>query len=312
MNDTKKSSKILLESGTNEIEIMEFKINDSLFGINVAKVREIMMSAPVTSMPLTHPDVEGVFKPRDFVITVFDLPKYLYGDKFAHEEKDIFIITNFNKMNIAFRVTSVEGIFRLSWGDIQKPDKTVEGKEGIATGITEVHGDIVTILDFEKIISEVSPSASIRIDEINKLGNRGENNLPIIIVEDSMILSKMIVECLTHAGFTNITKFDNGQEAWDYLEALQGKDISDINKKVSLIITDIEMPKMDGHRLVKLIKGSNKLKSIPVVIFSSLINEAMYVKGKQIGADEQISKPEIGSLVGVIDYLLAKDVKVKA
>jgi len=300
-----KKSEILLESGTNEIEIMEFKINGNLFGINVAKVREIMMSAPVTPMPLKHPAIEGVFKPRDLVITVFDLPKYLYGNDMAHGEKDLFIITYFNKMYIAFRVSSVEGIFRLSWSDIQKPDKALSGgQESIATGIVQINGSIVSILDFEKIISEVSPTASIQIDEINKLGKRKNNNTPIVIAEDSIVLAKMIMESLSKAGFTNITKFDNGQEAWDFIETVKNRE--DVKEKVSLVITDIEMPVMDGHRLTKLIKSDAKLKKIPVIIFSSMINEALYLKGKQLGADEQISKPEIGNLVGVIDHLLSK------
>lgn len=298
-------SEILLESGTNEIEIMEFKINNSLFGINVAKVREIMMSAPVTSMPLTHPAVEGVFKPRDTVITVFDLPKYLYGDNEVHGEKDLFIITYFNKLYIAFRVTSVEGIYRISWSDLQKPDKALSGgQEGIATGIVQLNGSIVTILDFEKIVSEVSPSASIQVNDINNLGRREKNSQPIVIAEDSIVLSRMIVDSLSKAGFTNITKFDNGQDAWEYLESLQNKE--DLSEKVSLVITDIEMPTMDGHRLTKLIKSNYKLKNIPVIIFSSMISEELYKKGKQLGADEQISKPEIGELVGVIDALLEK------
>lgn len=300
-----KKSEILLESGTNEIEIMEFKINDNLFGINVAKVREIMMSAPVTPMPLRHPAIEGVFKPRDLVITVFDLPKYLYGSNEEHGERDLFIITYFNKMYIAFRVSSVEGIFRLSWSDIQKPDKTLSGgKEGIATGIVQINGNIVTILDFEKIVSEVAPLASIQVDEIKKLGAREQNDTAIIIAEDSILLAKMIMESLAKAGFTNVNKFDNGQEAWNYIESV--KNSENLDEKVSLVITDIEMPMMDGHRLTKLIKSDDKLKNIPVIIFSSMINDDLYRKGKQIGANEQISKPEINELVGVIDHLLSK------
>ncbi|MCI1930532.1 MAG: chemotaxis protein [Clostridia bacterium] len=311
INKDKKNGEILLESGTNEIEIMVFKINGNLFGINVAKVKEIMMSAQVTPIPLTHPAIEGVFKPRGVVITVFDLPKYLYGDDAVHTEKDIFIITNFNKILIAFRVTSVEGIFRLSWEDIQKPDKTIGGKEGMATGITQIKDGIVTILDFEKIVSEVAPSASIKIDDINKFGHRQANNSPIVIVEDSIMLSKIIIECLTRAGFTNINKFDNGKEAWNYLETIKKKE-ENIEKKVSLVITDIEMPIMDGYKLTKLIKDDEKLKEIPVIIFSSMINDEIYAKGKSIGADEQVSKPDIGNLVGVIDYLLDKKSKSKS
>ena len=129
---------ILLESGTNEIEVMEFTIDGSLYGINVAKVKEILVSAPVKPMPHAHAAVEGIFKPRDVVITVVDLPKYLLGVSEEKGPKDLFIVTNFNKMNIAFRVHTVVGISRISWKDIQKPDKTISGgREGVATGIAQ-------------------------------------------------------------------------------------------------------------------------------------------------------------------------------
>ncbi|KXL54558.1 chemotaxis protein CheV [Anaerotignum neopropionicum] len=304
----KNKSEILLETGTNEIEIMEFKINNKLYGINVAKVREIMVAEPVTAMPLAHPVVEGVFKPRGTVITVVNLAKYLFGDEKTEDERDLFIVTNFNKMHIAFRVDSVEGIVRLSWTEIQKPDKTVSGgEEGVATGITEINGNLVVILDFEKIVSEIAPRTGIQAEDIMKLGERNTTELPIILAEDSILLSKMILECLHQAGFKNIIKFDNGQEAWDFLQTI--KDEQALEEKVALVITDIEMPAMDGHRLTKLIKSNKLLKQLPVIIFSSLINDELYIKGKQIGADEQISKPEIGNLVEVIDHLLAKGSK---
>ncbi len=301
----KNKSEILLETGTNEIEIMEFKINGKLYGINVAKVREIMVAQEVTPMPLAHPVVEGIFKPRGTVITVVNLAKYLFGDEAGNGDRDLFIITNFNKMHIAFRVNSVEGIVRLSWTDIQKPDKTVSGgEEGVATGITEIQGDLVVILDFEKIVSEIAPRTGIQAEDITKLGERQMSNDPIVLAEDSILLSKMILECLHQAGYKNVLKFDNGQEAWDYLQTIQ--DEQALAEQVSLVITDIEMPAMDGHRLTKLIKTDKLLKQIPVIIFSSLINDELYVKGKQIGADDQISKPEIGGLVEVIDRLLEK------
>ncbi|KAF5063698.1 Chemotaxis protein CheV [anaerobic digester metagenome] len=301
----KNKSEILLETGTNEIEIMEFKINDKLYGINVAKVREIMVAEAVTAMPLAHPVVEGVFKPRGSVITVVNLAKYLFGNEATNGERDLFIVTNFNRMHIAFRVNSVEGIVRISWTDIQKPDKTVSGgEEGVATGITEINGNLVVILDFEKIVSEIAPRTGIQTEDIAKLGERKVSDAPIVLAEDSILLSKMILECLHKAGYKNIRKFDNGQEAWDFLHSIP--DEATLAEKVSIVITDIEMPAMDGHRLTKLIKSDKLLKELPVIIFSSLINEELYIKGKQIGANEQISKPEIGSLVEVIDHLLEK------
>ena len=294
---------ILLESGTNEIEIMEFTIGGNLYGINVAKVREILMAAPVKPMPHVHPSVEGIFKPRDIVITVVDLPKYLNGVLAPPGEKDLFIVTNFNKVFIAFRVHTVVGISRISWKDIQKPDKTVSGgQEGVATGIAQCGEDLVTILDFEKIVAEIAPETTIQMSEIDQLGQRERSNAAILVAEDSVLLSKMIEEALHKSGYVNTKMFPDGQALWDYLETLRGRE--DLEEFVALIITDIEMPQMDGHRLTKLIKDDRMFKHIPVIIFSSLITEEMRKKGKEVGADEQMSKPEIGHLVQVIDHLL--------
>ena len=298
------NSGILLESGTNEIEIMEFTIDGSLYGINVAKVREIIMSAPVKIMPHAHPAVEGIFKPRDVVITVVDLPKYLSVDK-EKGSKDLFIITNFNKMYIAFRVHTVVGISRISWTDIHKPDKTVSGgSEGVATGIAQCGNDLVTILDFERIVAEIAPETTIQMDEIEQMGPRARSDEPIWIAEDSILLSKMIEDCLHKAGYVNLRMFPNGQELWEALNALPKE--RRLFDQVALVITDIEMPQMDGHRLTKLIKDSPRFNPIPLIIFSSLISEEMRVKGRQLGANEQMSKPEIGHLVDVMDHLLAE------
>ncbi|MCI5928810.1 MAG: chemotaxis protein [Pseudoflavonifractor capillosus] len=296
---------ILLETGTNEIEIMEFTIDGNLYGINVAKVREIMMSAPVKPMPHTHPAVEGIFKPRDIVITVVDLPKYLNGCDHPHKEKDLFIVTNFNQMHIAFRVDSVVGISRISWKDIQKPDSTISGgADGVATGIAQCGEDLVNILDFERIVAEIAPETSIQISEVEQLGTRMRNTRPIWVAEDSILLSKMIREALERAGYSNLKTFPNGAELWDALQAI--REDEDLSSRVALIITDLEMPQMDGHRLTKLIKTSKQFCHIPVVIFSSLITEEMRRKGREVGADEQLSKPEIGHLIGILDELLER------
>lgn len=294
---------ILMETGTNEIEIMEFTIDGNLYGINVAKVREIMMSAPVRPMPHSHPAVEGIFKPRDTVITVVDLPRYLNGDDGPKGEKDLFIITNFNKIFIAFRVHTVVGISRISWRDIQKPDSTVSGgAEGVATGIAQCGDDLVTILDFEKITADIAPQTSIQMSEIDELGERKRSDQPIWVAEDSILLTQMIREALTRAGYTNLNMFPNGAELWEALSPLREEE--NLDDQVALVITDLEMPQMDGHHLTKLIKEDSRLKRIPVVIFSSLITEEMRRKGKEVGADEQLSKPEIGHLIGILDQLL--------
>ncbi|MEY8337062.1 chemotaxis protein [Lachnospiraceae bacterium 62-35] len=296
---------ILLESGTNEIEIMKFTIQGEFYGINVAKVKEIMMAAKVKAMPHAHPAVEGIFKPRDILITVIDLGYYLTNEYLEHESRDLFIVTNFNKMTVAFRVQSIEGISRISWKDIQKPDKTLtNGEEGVATGIAQCAGELVTILDFEKIVAEIAPETTIQISEVEEMGDRPICNKPLVIAEDSILLQKMIDDALERAGFTDIKNFNNGQEAWEYLKSIRND--SDLYDKVNLIITDIEMPEMDGHRLTKLVKDDARLKYFPIVIFSSLIDDQMRLKGEALGADEQLTKPEIGNLVHVIDRLLER------
>ena len=301
-------TEILLESGTNEIEIMQFTIFGELYGINVAKVREIMMADKVKPVPHSHPAVEGIFKPRETLLTVVNLPKYLTGQSGETHDRDLFIITNFNKMNIAFRVHTVVGISRISWEDIQKPDKTLSnGDEGVATGIAQCAGRLVTILDFEKIVTEIAPETGIQMDEIDRLGDREERDEHIILAEDSILLTKMIKDSLMRAGYVNIMNFNNGKEAWDDLNTIRND--SDFHDKAALMITDIEMPEMDGHRLTKLVKEDEKMTKMPIIIFSSLINEEMWRKGKQLGADEQLSKPEIGRLVEVMDELLARKEK---
>ena len=295
---------ILLESGTNELEIMEFSISGELFGINVAKVREIMMAQPVKKMPGSHPLVEGVFKPRDEILTVIDLGKYVNLPDYPRTGHDIFIVTNFNNRSVAFHVDAVVGIDRISWKSIKKPDRVIYGGgEGAATGIAEYNNKLITILDFEKIIAEICPETSIQTKAIEKLGYRKISDKTILIAEDSMLLSKLILECLHRAGYNNTVKTDNGQEAWNYL--LEAKASNDpIKNHVACIVTDIEMPLMDGHRLTKLVKDDPVLKTIPIILFSSLINEQMRIKGQQVGADEQITKPEIDKLVTIIDRLV--------
>ena len=298
-------TEILLESGTNEIEIMQFTINEELYGINVAKVREIMMADKVKPIPHSHSAVEGIFKPREILLTVVDLPKYLTGKECERHSRDLFIVTNFNKMHIAFRVHRVVGISRISWTDIQKPDNTIShGEEGVATGIAQCAGNLVTILDFEKIVAEIAPETGIQVDEITKMGERSEHKEKVVLAEDSLLLTRMIIDSLTKAGYVNVTSFNNGKEAWEYLQSTKAE--GTLKEKVDLIITDIEMPEMDGHRLTKLVKSDEDMKDIPLIIFSSLINDEMRIKGKQLGADEQLSKPEIGHLVEVMDGLLER------
>jgi two-component system chemotaxis response regulator CheV len=296
---------ILLESGTNELEIMEFTIADNAFGINVAKITEIMQYKKVKPMPHAHPSVEGVFKPRNAVITVFNLPHYMGLEERDDTSRDMFMITGFNKLHIAFHVHTVEGIHRIKWSDIEKPDSTIYGgKDGLATGIAKIGDKLITIIDFEKIVSDINPETGIQLSEITAMGPRERSTKPIITADDSAFLRNITLEALHTAGYSNIKSFSNGQEMWDYL--VTARDESEkqnvpIEFSVAAIISDIEMPMMDGHRLTNLIKSDKTLRKIPVILFSSLIDEPMRIKGEQLGADAQLSKPEIGNLVSTLD-----------
>ncbi len=294
-------TKILLENGTNELEVLEFMLDGNSYGINVAKIREIITYQPVTPVPNSHPSIEGIFMPRDRMITAIDLKNCL--QRGVSEPGGLFIVTNFNKLDIAFHVDSVVGIHRVSWKDIIKPGATVSTTEdGISTGIIKFNNKLIIILDFEKIITDINPETGLKTTEIDELGKRGRYDVPILIAEDSVLLNKLIVDSLKKAGYENLIHTANGKEAYDVIQTC--KEEGTLDQHVKCIITDIEMPEMDGHRLTKLVKEDDATKNIPVIIFSSLVNDEMKKKGEALGADAQLSKPEIGNLVKVIDELV--------
>lgn len=296
---------ILLQSGTNELEVLEFNVGNNHYGINVAKVKEIMPYTEPTPIPNAHDTIEGIFMPRDTIVTIINLARSLSLPESPDKNKDMYIVTNFNNLNIGFHVHGVQGIHRLTWTDITKPDETISTAESsVATGIIKFDNRLIVVLDFEKIVSTINPETGIKSQDIDKLGSRTRNNSPIIIAEDSPMLEKMILNCLNKAGYVNVTATANGEEAWNLLSKF--KEEGTVKDKVHCIITDIEMPKMDGHRLTKLVKDDPELKDIPLVIFSSLINDEMRRKGEALGADAQLTKPEIGLLVEAIDRLVLK------
>lgn len=297
-------TKILLENGTNELEVLEFKLDGNAYGINVAKIKEIINYMDVTPVPNAHPSIEGIFMPRDTMITAIDLKNCL--QRGVSQAGGLFIITNFNKLDVAFHVDSVVGIHRVSWKDIIKPDSTVSStEEGISTGIIKLDGRLIIILDFEKIMTDINPETGLKMTDIDELGERGRYDVPILIAEDSPLLNKLIVDSLHRAGYTNLIHTENGQQAYEVVQDCKRE--GTLKDHVQCIITDIEMPIMDGHRLTKLVKEDDETKDIPVVIFSSLVNDEMKRKGESLGADAQLSKPEIGNLVRVVDELVLKE-----
>lgn len=213
----------LQESGTNKIDIMAFNIYDKLYGIDTAKVREIMLAGRVKPIPHTHPAVEGIYKPRNIMMMLVDLPFYLSGVHTEKQDKDLFVITKFDKLHIGFRVHSIFGITGIFEKNMQKPDSaiTYDGKD-VAACIVQYDDNPVT---------------------------------------ENTVLLTHITECeLKKAGFVNIIKVANGEEAWNYL--IRMRDGDETTKPVSLIIAEMEMPEMDGHQLTKLVKSDDVLKGI--------------------------------------------------
>ena len=240
--------------------------------------------------------------PRDTMISVINLRKCLNLPE-NPDTDGLFIITNFNKLNTAFHVDEVLGIHRVSWKDIIKPDSTISADDtAVSTGVIKLQDKLVVILDFEKIVSDINPETGLKVSDMDNYQGRDRSSSPILIAEDSPLLSKLICECLRKAGYTNLIVNNNGQEAWDKLVEMtkNGTVLDDVH----LIITDIEMPLMDGHRLTKLVKENDTMKKIPLIIFSSLINEEIRLKGESLGADAQLTKPEIGKLVSAVDELI--------
>ena len=297
-------TKILLENGTNELEVLEFILDGNSYGINVAKIKEIITYQPVTPVPNAHPSIEGIFMPRDTMITAIDLKNCLGRN--PSTEGGLFIITNFNKLDIAFHVGDVKGIHRVSCRDIIQHDVPISTPEdSVATGIIKKDSKLIIILDFEKIVSDINPETGLKVSDIVDLGERGRSTVPILIAEDSPLLNKLIVDSLRNAGYVNLIHTENGQKAYDVI--CQCLSDGTLDEHVRLLITDIEMPEMDGHHLTKLIKEDPQTSHIPVVIFSSLVNDEMKKKGSALGADAQLSKPEIGNLVKVVDELVMKN-----
>src|SRR5690625_3817817 len=295
---------ILLESGTNELEVIMFEVDSGVFGINVLKVREIINAVEVTAIPNAHENVEGVIRLREEVLPVVNLAKVLGVKDTEDPMKDKFIIAELNQVKIAFRVHHVSRIHRISWEQIEKPSDLSAGENAYAIGIIKLEEHMSILLDFEKIVVEIDPKSGVNLDSLKVLGHRERTEKNLVVVEDSKMLRYLLDETLSESGYENIRFFENGKEAWEYLNALAEDENSDPTETVNLIITDIEMPQMDGHHLTSRVKNDPRLRQIPVVIFSSLITRDLFHKGESVGADAQISKPEIVNLVKEIDRLV--------
>ena len=297
------TSDILLESGTGEVEVIEFRANDVNYAINVIKVKEIidMPASGVTKMPESKKEIAGLILCRDEILPVIDL-KYILNREKSSELGQRLIVCEFNKVKVAFNIDDIIGVHRIKWSDIRKPNNMFD--ESLAVGNIVLNGKIIVMLDFEKIVTDISPKSGISEDRLVSVEYKDRSELKLVLADDSPLIRKLLRETLTKAGFTNMKIFDDGEQALDYLEGLK-KDLGkSFVKEVQLLITDIEMPQMDGLTLTRKVKEDEVLKRLPVIIFSLLITDDLRHKGESVGADAQLSKPEIEELIGVVDQLL--------
>ena len=306
------NTNILLETGTNELEVVEFILNykgkndeiaNQSFGVNVAKVREIIRMPKLTKMPNLPEVVYGVFNLRGSIIPALDLSKYLY-DVENQSMDNKMIIAEFNKVKVGFIVKDVQRIHRISWSDIVAPETMTDlnSEKSSIVGLINQNDRHILMLDVEKIVADIDPGSAIDNSNPEKIFDQK----PIVVTaEDSGTIRKMITERLKFAGF-EIVSFNNGKEAWDFMADVSNKVHNGANLKslVNLVITDIEMPMMDGYSLTKNIKTDKILANLPVVIFSSIISADVLHRGKSVGADAQLTKPQIGELLETVRTLM--------
>jgi len=241
MNTMAKHNDILLESGTNELEIIEFEMGNNRYGINVIKVKEIILPMNVTVIPHTHPSIEGIIQLRGEVLPVINMETVLGMAPRADKSEDKYIVAAFNKQQVVFHVHNVTQIHRISWDQIEKPSDIYTADSSQVIGVIKREGEMLLLLDFEKIILDINPETGINVDQVKKLGPREASDKRIVIAEDSPLLRRLLLNTLHEAGYDNLQFFENGKEALTYLENIvtEGKKVRD---EVQLVITDIEMP----------------------------------------------------------------------
>ncbi|MFO0899826.1 MAG: chemotaxis protein [Pirellulales bacterium] len=299
---------ILLEAGTNELEILVLRAGDSLFGVNVAKVREVLTIDRPTRLPQSHAAVEGTVQIRGQVVELVNLVQFLFGvgEISRPRPTDKMVVMEFNQDLIAFRLNGVEQIFRTSWNTVQ-PMPHIRGHKAPVTGIVLREGRLIQMLDFESIGAQVGMSRHSVPKRDGSVPAASRAELPIVFAEDSPLVSEMLQDTLQQAGYKNITGFVDGQAAWNHLQQLAAAGpTEDLWRRVGVLVSDVEMPRMDGLTLTRRIRENPQLASLPVIIFSSIVSRDNAKKGQQVGADAQVAKPRYADLAQTLERLLAE------
>jgi len=303
-------SEILLDAGTNELEVLVFSIGGCECGVNVAKVREVIRSkVGVAQSPHMHPSVIGMFNMRGEVIPLVDLKRHLEltekrVDDPGADESGRIIITEFNGLRTGFLVDGVEQIYRMSWNEAQPaPDLSglsrKKGPESICTSVIDMDGRLILMLDFESVADAILMEERLHVSSVENMVGVDRATKRVILAEDSPFMRTTMARVFTASGYAQLETFCDGASAWSAIEG----SLTDGSAPIDVIVSDIEMPLMDGLHMTKRIKEHPQLEHIPVLLFSSLISQDNLKKGEQVGADMQISKPELPELVRLVDTL---------
>ncbi len=311
-------SNILLEVGTNELEVITFYLewidpdtnlpHKNTYGINAAKVRELVAYPEnITKLANSSSCVKGVFLLRNNTIPLIDLCDwfcYKTEERKEGDRKWVVIVADLNGKAFGFITHGVDKVYRISWSQITPPPELVSSSQSI-TGICKVDNLIIQMVDFERIVGTIDPTMVVKSKrgEIEAKENEQKYDKSVLVVDDSRVVLMQLTNTLQSAGFKVIPKPD-GQAAIEYLEELRVK--GEVEKKIMAIISDIEMPRMDGHHFCMRVKQQPAYKKIPIILFSSMINDALRRKGDAVGADDQVTKPELDKLIDRMQSCIEK------
>lgn len=291
--------------GQNRLELLLFRLNSrQRFGINVFKVREVLQCPKLTRMPKLNSLVRGVAHIRGKTISVIDLSMATGGKRIENVENSFIIISEYNRSVQGFLVGSVERIVNTNWDAILPPPQGT-GDASYLTAVTEIENELIEILDVEKILNEISPLSTDVSDAVKEnLSTVGNENKIIFIADDSSVARNQVKKALMNIGL-EIEMAKNGKEALDRLKELAAE-TGNINDKVALLVSDIEMPEMDGYTLTAEIRNDPKLAKLKVVLHTSLsgvFNQAMVAK---VGADDFLAKFQPDELATSVQQWLEK------
>lgn len=302
-------------AGTNRLEILLFSLGEDssrgiteTYGLNVFKVREVMRTPPITAAPEMPPSVKGLVSLRGALVPVIDLAEYCGIE--SSRPREILIVTEYNVHQQGFLVDSVERIVRMDWGRMKLPPEMISSSAGgLVTAVTELDdGRLAMVIDVEKILADVSGSDESLFKGLPEFSSTASfgNDWTILFADDSPVARGQIVKTLDAVSLPHFG-VKNGKQALDYLMKLADSCSAsgiDIAKKVPLLLSDVEMPEMDGYTLVKTLRADPRFKNMKVLMHSSLSNENTMKLSSSVGADMHVSKLDPPSLVKAISSLL--------